>query len=142
MRSILMCSAVAAALSTSPALAETMTYKATLSPQSEVPPHPDLKGSGSVNATFDTASKKLSYTATYDGLTGNATMAHFHGPAPEGKNAGVLIPVSGAVVSPIEGSVTLTDAQAKDLADGMLYFNIHTDANKAGEIRGQVGRMD
>ena len=36
------------------------------------------------------------------------------------------------------GAATLTDAQAKDLADGKWYFNIHTAANKGGEIRGQV----
>ena len=32
----------------------------------------------------------------------------------------------------------LTDAEAKDLMDGMMYFNIHTAANKPGEIRGQM----
>ena len=33
---------------------------------------------------------------------------------------------------------TLTDAQASDLMAGKWYFNIHTAANKGGEIRGQV----
>ena len=32
----------------------------------------------------------------------------------------------------------LTDEQAKDFVDGKVYFNIHTAANKGGEIRGQV----
>ena len=48
------------------------------------------------------------------------------------------MPLTGDLSSPIKGSATLTDAQAKDLADGMMYFNIHTAANKAGEIRGQM----
>jgi hypothetical protein len=33
---------------------------------------------------------------------------------------------------------TLTDTQADDLQKVMLYANVHTDANKGGEIRGQV----
>ena len=37
-----------------------------------------------------------------------------------------------------EGSATLTDAQAADLMAGKYYVNIHTEANKGGEIRGQV----
>ena len=32
----------------------------------------------------------------------------------------------------------LTDAQAEELMAGKWYVNIHTAANKAGEIRGQV----
>ena len=42
------------------------------------------------------------------------------------------------MVSPLKGEATLTDAQAADLAAGKWYFNIHTAANKGGEIRGQV----
>ena len=38
----------------------------------------------------------------------------------------------------MKGDATLTEAQAKDLADGKWYFNIHTAANAPGEIRGQV----
>jgi hypothetical protein len=40
--------------------------------------------------------------------------------------------------SPMTGSATLTDDQAKALTAGMMYFNIHTAANKPGEIRGQM----
>jgi len=40
------------------------------------------------------------------------------------------------------GSATLSDAQAKDLADGMMYFNIHTTEHKRGEIRGQMERAN
>ncbi len=42
------------------------------------------------------------------------------------------------IVSPIDGTATLTAEQAKDLVDGKWYFNIHTKANPGGEIRGQV----
>ena len=48
------------------------------------------------------------------------------------------MPAPGPLTSPIKGTATLTDAQAADLQGGKYYFNIHTDANKPGEIRGQV----
>jgi CHRD domain len=128
----------AALLSLAPAaFAQAVTYKADLKASAEVPPA-DSKGSGTLTATYDPATKKLSYTANYKDLTGPATAAHFHGPADAKTNAGVVVPVNGAVTSPIKGEATLTDAQAKDLADGKWYFNIHTAANKGGEIRGQV----
>jgi hypothetical protein len=129
----LACVAVIAMVS--PATAEIVTYKANLSAQNEVPPT-DSKGTGSVAVTYDTASKKLSWKGTYSGLTGPATAAHFHA-GEKGKNGGVVIPIAPAT-SPLEGSATLTDAQAADLASGKLYVNVHTAANKAGEIRGQV----
>ena len=46
--------------------------------------------------------------------------------------------MSGSVASPIKGEATLTDAQVTAFADGKMYFNVHTDANKGGEIRGQM----
>ena len=84
--------------------------------------------------------QKLSYKGSYSGLTGPATAAHFHGPAESGNNAAVQIPVFSDTTakSPFEGEATLTDAQASDLMAGKWYFNIHTAANKGGEIRGQV----
>lgn len=119
------------------ALAETVNLKASLKGSDEVPPNSST-GTGTLQATYDTANKQLSYTVDYSGLTGNATAAHFHGPADPDKNAGVVVPVQGSAASPIKGTATLTDAQAADLLAGKWYFNIHTEANKPGEIRGQV----
>jgi hypothetical protein len=120
----------------SPSLAAMMNFKASLSGKSEVPAN-TTAGTGSVTATYDTASKKLSWKGSYSGLSGPATAAHFHGPAKDGKNAGVMVPISPNGPS-FEGSATLNDAQAKALMDGDIYVNIHTAANKAGEIRGQL----
>ena len=123
------------------AFAETVKYKATLNAASQVPPN-DSKGTGALTASYDTATKKLTYEVTFKDLTGPAAAAHFHGPADAKANAGVAVgvpaPASGALTSPIKGEATLTDAQAADLAGGKWYFNIHTAANKGGEIRGQV----
>jgi hypothetical protein len=119
-----------------PSMAAMMNFKASLSGKSEVPPN-TAAGTGTVTATYDTATKKFTWKGSYSGLTGPATAAHFHGPAAAGKNAGVLVPISPNGPS-FEGSATLNDAQAKALMDGDIYVNIHTAANKAGEIRGQL----
>jgi hypothetical protein len=122
----------------SSSFAAVLNYTASLKGSSEVPPN-DSKGTGTVTATYDTASKKFTYTVTYSGLTGAATAAHFHGPAAEGTNAPPVVPVPATMLaSPIKGDATLTDAQAADLAAGKWYFNIHTAAHGPGEIRGQV----
>ena len=117
--------------------AETIQYKATLTGPAETPPT-DSKGTGTVAATFDTDTKKLEWTVDYSGLTGPAVAAHFHGPAPVGKAAPVEVPLKAPLDSPMKGSAILTDSQAKDLADGNMYFNIHTAEHKPGEIRGQM----
>jgi hypothetical protein len=117
-------------------MAAMVNFKASLSGKSEVPAN-TTAGTGSVTATYDTDSKKLTWKGSYSGLTGPATAAHFHGPAPEGKNADVMVPISPNGPS-FEGSVTLNDAQAKALMDGDMYVNVHTAANKGGEIRGQL----
>lgn len=117
-----------------PSMAAMMNFKASLSGKNEVPTNATA-GTGSVTASYDTDSKKLTWKGSYSGLTGPAT--HFHGPAPEGKNAGVMVPISPNGPS-FEGSATLNDAQAKALMDGDMYVNIHTAANKGGEIRGQL----
>jgi hypothetical protein len=105
----------------------------------------DLKGStaaatGNATVTYDTSSKQVTWRITYSGLSGTPTAAHFHGPAGPGANAGVAVPIPNVAASPAEGSATLTDAQAADLLAGRYYINIHTAANPAGEIRGQVTR--
>jgi hypothetical protein len=119
-----------------PAFAEKMTMKVNLTSAAEVPPNTSA-GKDTADVTYDTTSKMLTWKTTYSGLTGPATMAHFHGPAEAGKNAPVVVPFKDAA-SGAEGSATLTDAQAADLMAGKMYINVHTEANKGGEIRGQV----
>jgi hypothetical protein len=118
------------------ARAEQLNFKADLSGASEVPPVTSA-GRGTATASLDTATKTLTWTVTYSGLT--ATAGHIHGPAAPGANAGVQVPFKD-LASPIKGSATLTDAQISDLEAGKLYINLHTADNKGGEIRGQLVR--
>lgn len=119
------------------AQAEMLKFHATMDGKTEVPAK-DTSGMGSVDATLDTATRQLDYSATWSGLTGAATMAHFHGPAAPGANAGVVVPWGMNPASPFKGSATLTDAQIADLEAGKWYANVHTAKNPGGEIRGQL----
>jgi hypothetical protein len=139
MKSKILCGGIAAIalLTASASFAQEVKMKADLSGAQEVPPVQSA-GKGSADVTLDSASKRVSWTVIYSGLSGPATAAHFHGPAERGQNAGVAVPIPNQATSPVTGSATLTDAQAADLTAGKYYVNIHTAANPGGEIRGQV----
>ena len=139
----------------SPSHAEMMQFKADLKGSNQVPPN-QTAGTGTVTATYDTATKQLSWIGSYSGLSGPPTAAHFHGPAAAGVNARLVFWISDNIgqcsqgecrsksdtkahpTNPFQGSATLTDAQAADLLAGLYYVNIHTDAYPGGEIRGQL----
>ena len=129
--------AVVALLAAGSVSAEVLHFTAKLDGASETPPN-DSKGKGEAWVNLDMATKGLDWKAEYSGLSGPATMAHFHGPAPVGKAAGVAVPLKGDLASPTKGSATLTDAQIADLKAGQWYLNIHTAAHPGGEIRGQL----
>lgn len=116
--------------------ADMAAFSATLTSSAEVPPN-NSPATGTLDATLDKGTRELSWKATYIGLTGPATMAHFHGPAMPGANAGVVVPFKTAV-SPIEGKATLTPEQVADLLAGKWYANVHTAQHPGGEIRGQM----
>ena len=135
-------SAAGAVLLTSakPSQAAPMKFKADMNGASEVPPT-TTSGKGTVTATYDPAAKVLTWEGNFSGLSGPATAAHFHGPAEVGKNAAPAVWISEKgqnLASPFKGTATLTDAQAADLEKGLWYANVHTEANKGGEIRGQI----
>lgn len=103
----------------------------------EVPPVPG-NASGQVDAVLDRNTGVFKWQLSYAGLSGPATAGHFHGPAMVGANAGVSLPFTGTVSSPMSGQATLTAAQMADLLAGKWYANIHTARYPGGEIRGQM----
>lgn len=116
--------------------AATEVYHGTLSGAAEVPPVTS-SGSGTASVNLDTATKQITYNVTYTGLSGPAAAAHIHCGAAAGANAGVSVPFAKPD-SPITGSATLTEAQMADLQAGKCYVNVHTAANKGGELRAQL----
>jgi len=119
------------------AQAAVTAYKANLSGAAEVPPV-TAAGSGTAQINIDAATKMATWRVDYSGLSGPAAAAHIHCGAVAGANAGVAVPLGTNLASPIEGSAALTDAQLADLVAGKCYVNIHTAANKGGELRGQL----
>lgn len=138
--------------------AEAVQFKADLKGSAEVPPAQSA-GTGTVAATYDSATKRLAWKGNYSGLSGPPTAAHIHGPAPAATNARLVVWISDNVgqcsqgacksnhdtaghmlPSEFEGTATLTEAQANDLMAGLYYINIHSDAYPSGELRGQLIR--
>ncbi len=126
------------ACGTQPMAASAMALVANLAAANEVPAV-NGAATGQLEATLTPGTHVLTWRVTYSGLSGAVTGAHFHGPAMAGQNAGVVVPMSGALASPITGTATLTASQAADLRSGKWYVNLHTAANPNGETRGQVG---
>jgi hypothetical protein len=107
---------------------------------------PTPSGFGSI--MLDTIGNTITWDIDYQDLTGQivAPGAHLHGPASPGVTAGVQVFLAGGAAAPLpqpatgnlSGSAPITDAQEAEIIAGLWYVNIHTAANGAGEIRGQV----
>jgi len=117
-----------------------VSFTVPLTGAQQVPPV-DTPGSGSADLTYDPGTKVVTWNITFSGLSSDATMAHFHGPAASGKNGPVKVWLSekgAAVTSPLKGQATLSSADAQEFVSGQMYINVHTKDHPAGEIRGQV----
>lgn len=125
--------------------AATYKFRGHLTCSGEVPPN-NCGGTGTVTATLETPANRLTWTGRYKWLTGKVIGAHFHGPVSyvgntSEQNAPIQIGTKGGLKTPFHGSATITSRQAQDLRDGRYYFNIHTPTHPAGEIRGQMIRV-
>jgi len=115
--------------------ASTVTFRAELKGANMVPPN-ESSARGYLNASYDTLSRRLTWTGTQSGLSSRITGIHFHAPASPNKTSGIVQPIE----SLSEGSATLSEAHAADLVGGYWYVDIHTRAHPQGEIRGQMMR--
>jgi hypothetical protein len=82
--------------------------------------------------------KKLTWKLTFSKLSGPATAAHIH-MAGMGKAGGVVVALCGPCKSGMSGTATVPAAVLKAFPKHLLYVNVHTAKNPAGEIRGQLG---
>ena len=122
--------------------ATAITVAANLNAAQEVPaPTGDVAGArgsftASVNASATGAS--VDWQLTFTGLTGAAGAAHIH-IAPRGTAGPVAVPLCGPCQSPASGTASVAAAVLEALQTGGAYVNVHTAANGAGEVRGQLG---
>lgn len=148
----------------SSALANKRLYQAKLAGANEVPPvASDARGSLNLGMFPD---GRVSVLFTVRNLSGPATGAHLHGPADATQNAPVIITLCGNPAPSLTGApcpwdagtngfalsgdITpsllqawgITGAQFRAWADaGLIYVNVHTAANPAGEARGQINPL-
>jgi hypothetical protein len=126
--------AVAILVAGSPA-AWSQDVKVMLSGAQEVPPvTTSASGTGTIIVGAD---KAVSGSVTTTGVVGVA--AHIHQGA-MGQNGPVIIPLTKTAdnVWSVPAGAALTDEQDKAFKAGNLYVNVHSAANKGGEIRGQL----
>jgi hypothetical protein len=109
--------------------------KVKLTGDEEVPPvKTAASGAGSFNISSD---KSVSGSITTTGVDGTA--AHIH-EGPAGKNGPVIVPLTKGANNTwsVAPGAKLTDTQYESYKAGNLYVNVHSAANKGGEIRAQL----
>lgn len=149
------------------ASADIRVYTTSLSGLNENPSN-GSPGTGFVRVTYDDALHTLRIESNFSGLVSPTTAAHIHGLATPPANVGVAIPggasfagfplgvTSGGSDETLDltlassyrtafitnfGGGTVPGAEAAligGLESGRTYFNIHTSAFPAGEIRGWI----
>jgi hypothetical protein len=135
--------AVFASLAFWPRAAEAVTYNITVTMTEAAsistcnPNPPPSGGGGTAMVTYDDATNLLSWSITFQNLSGPAIAAHFHGPAVPASDAGIKVTIDD-LTSPSVGSITISEADEAELLGGDWYINYHTSMCPGGEIRGQV----
>lgn len=107
-----------------------------LSGAEEVPPvNTAARGAGTITVGAD---KTVSGSVTTTGLP-TAMAAHIHTGA-RGQNGPIAVGMvkTGDNVWSIPSGARFTDAQYQAFLAGNTYVNVHTPANKGGEVRGQL----
>ena len=98
-------------------------------------------GTATISGTYNKASNSLSYTINWTGLTGNVSVAHFHGPASGTETASPMLDITigtNGTSGTVSSTVTVTDAFENALLDGKIYYNLHSALYPNGEVRSQV----
>lgn len=156
------CVALVAGCESSTDVQGSTNYGATLKGANEVPAT-TATGTGQFSASLHPTNSTFSYNVTWTGLTGTVIGAHIHGPADATQNANVLVDFSatptgstnrtmttgaaGSASANLDLTLAVTttvsgDSLRKLLDAGLLYVNVHTNANPNGEIRGQIAKQN
>lgn len=119
-----------------PAVQPPIQLTAIINGAQERPTSVTTTATGTFTGTIDRTSRVLSYTVAYSGLTPSA--GHLHRTTLANGNGPVAVPFAN-LTSPIIGTTsTFTQARVDSIVAGQWYVNLHTAANPAGEIRGDI----
>ncbi len=106
---------------------------------------------GNGAAVFTVSGTTVSYTVTFQGISGAPTGLHIHAPSGPNATAGVIVDLlttpqtgtSGVLTGTFTATAIRNAAVSMDslfvlMRNGNAYVNIHTAANPGGEIRGTL----
>lgn len=122
-------------LTTNAICASSQEIKVVLSGNQEIPPvATSASGTGTITVKAD---RSVIGNATITGMS--VTVAHIH-EAAAGTTGPIIVPLIRTAdnVWSVPSGTRLTDAQYESYKAGNLYFNIHSEAHRSGEIRGQI----
>jgi hypothetical protein len=115
--------------------------RAVLSGDQQIPTAIVTTGSGIAYATLNTNNGEIHASLTTTDLSSSATAAHIHQGA-AGANGGVITSLvqdtTNSAIWATEASAVLSAEQITAFAAGETYFNVHTQTNGGGELRGQI----
>ncbi len=136
-----------------PAVVETFT--ATLNSANEVA-NPAVVSTGAATAIITYVGGQLLFRVDINGIS-SVTRAHIHGPASVSVNAAIRVnfyePPAGTTPLNFTGNATLANGVAGApigmsmdsvlvlLRNGNAYVNVHTTTYPAGELRGQITKV-
>lgn len=122
-------------LTTYATCASSQEVKVALSGSQEIPPvTTSASGTGTITVNAD---RSVVGSVTISGMS--ATVAHIH-EAAAGANGLIVIPLIRTADNQwsLPPGTRLTEPQYESFKAGKLYFNIHSEAYRSGEIRGQI----
>lgn len=139
-------------------LANKLIYRTHMNPQNELHQVVDSNARGA--AVLQYVPNGVQFLLHARNLSSDVTGIHLHGPATTAENGPILVTLCGtpgpavfATCDAVSGDITLDGLIGSSimaqwgvsghdfrdmLDDGMVYVNIHTTQNPAGEIRGQL----
>jgi len=127
---------IAALLAFSSGVAFADGIKVTLRGDKEVPAvTSSATGDGLITVSAD---KSVTGSIKTTGIVGTAAHIHLGAPGKNGPPIVSLMKTGDDNVWLVPAGAKLTDAQFASFKAGDLYVNVHSDANRNGEIRGQL----